>query len=336
MEVKDNGEIGFLTPEDKLPHDIRDDIEDADNNCDIDSLILEVDSLTDAQKLMQRLHEATVDIHEEHELKELIEKLKQVIPKLSSDARIMQLENEQLLKQNDESDNDMMTSSQVERKLNNMIRESQIGLDEHSFMQEEIDDLNKENSELLQQLEDARKQNQTRINPSLHSTCNEDVSRLMKTIERYHCNVLGLEAVIEGLKRKGVEVPTIPKIERKNSDTQKNYDLSNRGGTDDEKEKRQKEIEILRLQKEAAMDKVQDMHVKMNQMKRMLVRTQNERESLALVEEENLDLMQERKREREEKSSSKSSYLQMVMFVAFIVGVFHQKKPKLAFRKTYM
>ena len=82
------------------------------------------DSLAAVEHVMEALNEATVDMNKEHELKVVIDKLKDTMPMLLSDFRILKLKNEELLKETAKDTNDS-ASQLVIKKGNDELSEEE-------------------------------------------------------------------------------------------------------------------------------------------------------------------------------------------------------------------
>ena len=115
-------------------------------------------------------------------------------------------------------------------------------------MMAQIERLKQDNCELSERLTREMENNQRRLvqlNDEIDGNHRDllqgrGAEQLMSTIEKYHCKLLSLEAVIESLRRRGVRIPEFPTITRSQRAVQADeFCLGGPGGDEDEDKERE-------------------------------------------------------------------------------------------------
>lgn len=116
----------------------------------------------------------------------------------------------------------------------------------------ELNELKERNmalEEALCQEMESNDRNQRQIGLLSESAQNEDIGRLMRSREKKHCQVLALQAVIERLRKKGVDIPAFPAVERMEKSVQsENKEVWFSKGCKVEDDQKDREINSMMVQ----------------------------------------------------------------------------------------
>ena len=245
-----------------------------------------------------------------------------------------------------ECDQEMMALQlhTVEEQLKLHIKHSGTDQDMILKMMNEIENLKEEKYDLSEQLQEEFENNERRLE-LLSDQRNDDFDeddkhRFTKSIERYHCKLLALESVIEGLRRRGIEIPEFPKIERKERMIGVNKGMKSvvYQGTDDEKQKQRidefmKEITFWKSKNDDSSNKFRDVNDVMVTIKQHLSAQEKENNELRI---ENLEMRDRLEDEAVMRSNiGRAKVFKLAMLVAFIVGITHRKRGPLI-NKIYL
>ena len=217
-------------------------------------------------------------------------------------------------------------------------------------MMTEIENLKEENYDLSERLTTEIENNQRRLNALNNSNTGNlnkhDIQHFMTKIEKYHCKLISLEAIIEALRRKGIKIPNFPQISRTTKGIQVDNGFkcsvqSKMITNDDINQNKQKEkinellkeIEFLKEENEEKSDKLHDINDLTQRIKKQLAHQENKYKKLRL---KNSNLKREVIQQNELLSNfGRSRVMKLALLISFCVGIVY-RKPQPLITKTYL
>lgn len=309
------------------------------------------DHLGAIQNSLQSIYDKISALNISDEALDLFDKLKLIISDNLNILNDLRTQSQAMIedKIQCECDQDMMKLQlqTVEEQLKLHVKHS--GTDQEMLlkMMAEIESLKEEKYDLSTRLQKELENNQRRFQ-LLHdqqSNGNDDLSKedkesFIATIERYHCKLLALESVIEGLRRKGIQIPEFPIIARTERQIGVNKVVKKiiYKGTDDQKQQQKieefvKEIKYLHRVNDESQEKFMDVQDMMEQIKKHLCAKEEENDALI---EDKMKLKQQIEEEKALRSDiGRTKVLKLVMLATLIVGMLYGKKLPLI-EKVYL
>jgi len=221
-------------------------------------------------------------------------------------------------------------------------------------MMAQIERLKQDNCELSERLTHEMENNQRRLvqlNRDIDGNHRDIIQgrgteKLMGTIEKYHCKLLSLEAVIESLRRKGVHIPEFPIITRAQKAVQADDFWVRQDKRSEQEEKAveipmhkersknaekmselYKEIKYLKTQNDIKTDNFRNSQETAQALQRRLSAQQAKFNKIELI---NLSLKQEMSDERERASkSARSRVFKLGFCIMFAVGMVYRKRKRI-------
>lgn len=227
-------------------------------------------------------------------------------------------------------------------------------------MMSEIEELKEQNLDLSSRLTQEIENNQRRLhllNKQTQGNLNKhDIQHFMSKIEKYHCKLLSLEAVLENLRRHGVKIPLFPTIQRISTGTQVDDNLVDT--PDDEKQEKQslyddridhdhlsnkkkdqkinellKEVKYLKSENDTKADKFRYINGITKQLKKNLNAQECKYNKLKL---KNANLKESIKDKDELLSTfGRSRVVKLALLIAFVAGITY-RKPKPLIVKRFL